>query len=165
MPFLRFSKDRRGYENTYLLHASRRRNDKDRPALLYWFRTPPHVKVGRAAFDETAIRALEDQHPGVEFDWPRILATRPPAEVPEPERPRRPGSETRRTVRHANAGAAAGCRGAACKVERAEPVEEPDGPEVRRLNRPRRPQRQSRQRTSSNRRPGRHASSSGCSTM
>ncbi len=89
MPFLRFSKDRRGYENTYLLHASRRRNDKDRPTLLYWFRTPPHVKVGRAAFDETAIRAIEDQHPGVEFDWPRILATRPPAEAPEPERPRR----------------------------------------------------------------------------
>ena len=89
MPFLRFSKDRRGYENTYLLHSSRRRNDKDRPTLLYWFRTPPHVKVGRAAFDETAIRALEDQHPGVEFDWPRILATRPPVEAPEPERPRR----------------------------------------------------------------------------
>src|SRR6185312_12988202 len=87
--FLRFSKDRRGYENTYLLHASRRRNDKDRPTLLYWFRTPPHVKVGRAAFDETAIRAIEDQHPGVEFDWPRILATRPPPEAPEPERPRR----------------------------------------------------------------------------
>lgn len=90
MPFLRFSKDRRGYESTYLLHSSRRRNDKDRPTLLYWFRTPPHVKVGRAAFDETAIRALEDQHPGVEFDWPRILATRPPAEALEPERPRRP---------------------------------------------------------------------------
>ena len=90
MPFLRFSKDRRGYENTYLLHSSRRRNDKDRPTLLYWFRTPPHVKVGRAAFDENAIRALEDQHPGVEFDWPRILATRPPVEAPEPERPRRP---------------------------------------------------------------------------
>jgi len=92
VPFLRFSKDRRGYENTYLLHSSRRRNDKDRPSLLYWFRTPPHVKVGRAAFDETAIRALEDQHPGVEFDWPRILATRPPAEAPEPERPRRASS-------------------------------------------------------------------------
>ena len=92
MPFLRFSKDRRGYENTFLLHSSRRRNDKDRPTLLYWFRTPPHVKVGRAAFDESAIRALEDQHPGVEFDWPRILATRPPDEVLEQERPKRPSA-------------------------------------------------------------------------
>jgi hypothetical protein len=90
VPFLRFSKDRRGYENTFLLHSSRRRNDKDRPTLLYWFRTPPHIKVGRAAFDESAIRALEDEHPGVEFDWPRILATHPPLEGAEPEQPRRP---------------------------------------------------------------------------
>ena len=128
MPFLRFSKDRRGYENTYLLHSSRRRNDKDRPALLYWFRTPPHVKVGRAAFDETAIRALEDQHPGVEFDWPRILATRPPVEAPEPERPRRPSprraspSVTPTPPRLVSAPPE--------EVERVAPIDEPAGSEV-----------------------------------
>jgi hypothetical protein len=130
VPFLRFSKDRRGYENTYLLHASRRRNDKDRPTLLYWFRTPPHVKVGRAAFDETAIRSLEDQHPGVEFDWPRILATRPPAEAPEPERPRRP-SPRRAGPSVTPAPAPPPVLSALPEeVERVETVDEPAGPEV-----------------------------------
>ena len=130
MPFLRFSTDRRGYENTYLLHSSRRRNDKDRPTLLYWFRTPPHVKVGRAAFDETAIRALEDQHPGVEFDWPRILATRPPAEAPEPERPRRPGPKRGAPSVTPTPAPLPVVAAPPAEVERAEPVEEPDGPEV-----------------------------------
>ncbi len=90
MPFLRFSRDRRGYESTYLLHVVRKRSDRDRPALLYWFRTPPHVKVGRAAFDEDAIRWLEDQHPDLEFDWPRILEARPVvADLPDPGAPAR----------------------------------------------------------------------------
>jgi hypothetical protein len=95
VPFLRFSRDRRGYENTFLLHGSRKRGDQDRPQLLYWFRTPPHVKVGRAAFDEDAIRALEGCHPEVEFDWPSILETRPPLpglEEPEPSQPPRRSS-------------------------------------------------------------------------
>jgi hypothetical protein len=54
--------------------------------LLYWFRTPPYVKVGRAALDEETIRVLEDTHPQVDFDWPRILASRPqPSEAPPEE--------------------------------------------------------------------------------
>jgi hypothetical protein len=85
VPFLRFARDRRVYENTFLLHAARKRGEKDRPALLYWFRTPPHVKVGRAAFDEDAIRLIEDQHPDLEFDWPHILEAR--AVVDEPPDP------------------------------------------------------------------------------
>lgn len=73
MAFLRFSRDRRGYENTFLLNASRPQGEKERPRLLYWFRTPPHLKVGRTPFDDDAIRLLEDQHPDVEFDWTRLL--------------------------------------------------------------------------------------------
>ena len=73
MAFLRFSRDRRGYENTYLLHATRPHGDKDRPRLLYWFRTPPHLKVGRAPFDDDVRRLLEDGHPDVDFDWARLL--------------------------------------------------------------------------------------------
>jgi len=105
VPTLRFSRDRRGYESTYLLHASRRRPGPDQPQLLYWFRSPPHVKIGRAAFDEDAIRLLEEQHPDVEFDWDRILTAKPPAapEVRDPResrtgrRPeRRPAREGRR---------------------------------------------------------------------
>lgn len=102
MPFLRFSRDRRGYESTYLVQPERPRAGGDRPRLLYWFRTPPHVKVGRAAFDEDAIRLLEEAHPDLEFDWDRILMTRPPA-APEPEdaRQRRPERRGPREVRRA----------------------------------------------------------------
>jgi hypothetical protein len=57
--------------------------------VLYWFRTPPGVKVGRAALDEEAIRLIEQLNPGIEFDWTRILKgqgappteSRPPADV------------------------------------------------------------------------------------
>ena len=98
MPFLRFSKDRRGYESTFLLQAHRA-GEREVPFLLYWFRTPPHVKMGRAALDEETVRVLEDTHPAVDFDWPRILATRPqpsepPADPIRPPRARRRG-ETR----------------------------------------------------------------------
>jgi hypothetical protein len=67
---------------------------------MYWFRTPPHVKVGRAAFDEDAIRQLEEQHPDVEFDWGHILQARPPA-APETRDPRdlRDGRPPRRAER------------------------------------------------------------------
>jgi hypothetical protein len=66
--------------------------------VLYWFRTPPGVKVGRAALDEDAIRLIEHLNPGIAFDWPRILKgqggpsteSRPPAEA------RRQRSEPRR---------------------------------------------------------------------
>lgn len=102
MPVLRFARDHRGYESTYLVEAARGKTDGN--ALLYWFRTPPHVKIGRAAFDEEAIRLLEEQHPEIDFDWDRILAARPPA-APEPResrysRPeRRPAREGRREDR------------------------------------------------------------------
>ena len=82
MPVLRFARDRRGYESTYLVETARKGNQES-GSLLYWFRTPPHVKVGRAAFDEDAIRLLEQQHPDSDFDWDRILTAKPPA-APEP---------------------------------------------------------------------------------
>jgi hypothetical protein len=102
MPVLRFAHDRRGYESTYLVESARR--GPDGPSLLYWFRTPAHVKVGRAAFDEEAIRLLEEQHPDIDFDWDRILAARPPAppearEVRYPRSERRPAREGRREGR------------------------------------------------------------------
>lgn len=86
MPFLRLTRDRRGTENTFLLHADR---PGDRPKLLYWYRTAPGVLLGRAPLDEDAIRTIEDQHPEIDFDWPAILAL---SEVmtPEDEAPARP---------------------------------------------------------------------------
>jgi len=93
VPFLKLTRDRRGFEHTFLLHA-------DAPGLpprvLYWYRTAPGVLIGRPALDEEAIRAIEEQHPHIEFDWPAILALReamPPEEEVEaapPPRGRRP---------------------------------------------------------------------------
>ena len=57
------------------------RRGKSRPQILYWFRTPPKVKVGREPFAEHVRRALEAQNPGVRFDWDALVAT----PVPPPE--------------------------------------------------------------------------------
>ena len=86
MPFLRLTRDRRGFENTFLMHADR---PGDRPRLLYWYRTAPGIVQGRSPLDEDAIRTIEEQHPDIDFDWPAILAL---AEVmtPEDEAPQRP---------------------------------------------------------------------------
>ena len=94
MAFLRFTRDRRGYENTFLLQAAQ---PGERPRVLYWYRSAPGVRVGRPALDEDAIRTIEEQHPGVDFDWPQILEvgaiTEPEVErplVPARRRPTRP---------------------------------------------------------------------------
>jgi hypothetical protein len=87
---LRFTRDKRGYETTSLVHAGRH-NGRSRQRILYWFRTPPGVKVGRPALDEDAIRWIEEHNPDIEFDWPRILQAQPPAAPPaEDARGRRP---------------------------------------------------------------------------
>ncbi len=98
MPFLRLTRDRRGTENTFLLHADR---PGDRPRLLYWYRTAPGIVLGRAPLDEDAIRTIEDQHPEIDFDWPAILAL---SEVMTPEdeaapRPRQPEGRRQRPPR------------------------------------------------------------------
>ena len=81
MPFLKLTRDRRGFEHTYLLHADA---PGERPRILYWYRTAPDVAIGRPALDEEAIRQIEDQHPLIDFDWPAILALRD-AMAPEDE--------------------------------------------------------------------------------
>lgn len=85
MPFLRFNRDRHGYENTVLMHVAQ---PGARPTVLYWYRSAPGVRVGRAALDEDAIRTIEEQHPGIDFDWPLILEVGPPP-PPPPEHDRR----------------------------------------------------------------------------
>jgi hypothetical protein len=81
VPFLKLTRDRRGYEHTYLLHAEAA---AERPRILYWYRTAPEVAIGRPALDEEAIRQIEEQHPLIDFDWPAILALRD-AMLPEEE--------------------------------------------------------------------------------
>ena len=82
MPFLKFSRDKRGYEHIYLVHPSNRRDKPSRHRVLYWFRTPPGVRVGRQPFDDHVRRALESQNPDLTFDWEKLLATPiPPPDV------------------------------------------------------------------------------------
>ena len=89
MSFLKFSRDRRGYENFYLVEPVTGRRGKTRQRVLYWFRTPPNVKVGREPFDAPVMRALEAQYPGVKFDWDQLRHTPIPSIEPEYWRERR----------------------------------------------------------------------------
>ena len=87
MPYLRYSRDKRGYENTYVLHTFRGKRGPE-PRLLYWFRTPPGARVGRHPLDDEAIRAIEASNPGLEFDWDEMLKVKPPPRPPENRRGR-----------------------------------------------------------------------------
>ena len=71
LPNLRFNRDRRGYETTALVEAGGRRRKGQR--ILYFFRTPPAIRVGREALDPEAMRLLEQHNPDVAFDWPRLI--------------------------------------------------------------------------------------------
>ena len=101
MPFLRFSRDKRGYENTYLCHTFRRGDGPPRLRVLYWFRTPPGVKVGRAALTPESIRCIEESNPDLRFDWDTILKVKPPP-APDLERVGR-GERSRVTRRQRRA--------------------------------------------------------------
>lgn len=62
------------------MHAVRRRGAKPESRILYWYRTPPGVRIGRPPLDEEAIRLLEANNPQVQFDWNRILKAPPTQE-------------------------------------------------------------------------------------
>lgn len=95
MPYLRFSRDGRGYENTYILHTVHE-GGKARPRMLYWSRTPPNVGVGRPPLDEDAIRALEENNPDLVFEWDKILAARAAAKADQRQGSPRPRGVGRR---------------------------------------------------------------------
>lgn len=123
MPYLRFSRNKRGYEHTFVLHAFRGEG-QSKPRLLYWFRTPPGVRVGRHPLDEEAIRAIEENNPNLAFDWGRMLKVQP---APPPEAERRGKAQ-----RAARTGRGAGSRraaraSAAAAGEQPPPVPEPQG--------------------------------------
>ena len=117
MPYLRFSRDKRGYENTYVLHAGGT-GGKSRPRMLYWFRTPPNVKVGRLPLDAEAIRAVEVHNPDVTFDWNKMLKVRATPKIGSGVsadrgarmRPRRPPATESKGRRTSQAQGTAGAR-------------------------------------------------------
>jgi hypothetical protein len=103
LAFLRFSRDKRGYEHFYLVEATTNRRGKTRARVLYWFRTPPGVKVGREPFDAGVRQALESQNPGVAFDWRKIIETPIPSADAEKWRERRRIEKAEKAARRARA--------------------------------------------------------------
>jgi hypothetical protein len=102
LPFVRISRDKRGYEYFYLVHTTPVRRGKTRQRILYWFRTPPNIRVGRTPFDEPAMRAIEAQNPDVTFDWEALRSTPMPPPSAEHWRDRRRAEKVMRQSRAAD---------------------------------------------------------------
>ncbi len=98
MPFIRQSRDKRGFEHTLVLHQHR--HGQGAPRVLYLFRSPANLRVGRTALDSEVREALEHTHPEVNFDWNALtrdaVVTRPDPAPARAQRPqRRPGGPGR----------------------------------------------------------------------
>jgi hypothetical protein len=96
MPFIRQTRDKRGMEQTYVMHAYRSGTGEGmRTRVLYMFRTPAGLRIGRTVLDPEVREALEHTHPDLTFDWQALTreATLPRAEPTGPRRTSRPRSE------------------------------------------------------------------------
>ena len=92
MPFLRVIRDKRGYETTYLMHWCRD-GTRQRSRILYVFRTPGGIRVGREALESDILKQIEAQHPDIEFDWTAVFQNQQIIETsPELRRPRKRSS-------------------------------------------------------------------------
>jgi hypothetical protein len=89
VPFLRVLRDRRGYETTYLMHWFRE-GTRQRSKVLYVFRTPGGVRVGRSPLDGEALREIEARYPEIAFDWDSVRENQHVIEPAPPMRRRRP---------------------------------------------------------------------------
>jgi len=99
VPFVRFARDKRGYEQIFLMDAAPGRD----PRMLYCFRTPPGIRVGREPFDDIARQALESRYPDLTFDWKKIASARmPPPPEAEPWRERRRVERAARVAENAS---------------------------------------------------------------
>jgi hypothetical protein len=89
VPFLRVIRDKRGYETTYLMHWYRE-GTRQRSKILYVFRTPGGVRVGRDSLDLEVQRTIESEHPDIAFDWKSVLSNKQVIEsAPEQRRRKR----------------------------------------------------------------------------
>jgi hypothetical protein len=97
-----------------------REGTKQRSRILYVFRTPGGVRVGREALEADVLKQIEAHHPDIEFDWnavfhnqqvietavePRRTRKRPPAEAPAESAPPQHAPAPRFTVPAAIEGA------------------------------------------------------------
>ena len=89
MPFLRVIRDKRGYETTYLMHWYRE-GTRQRSRILYVFRSPGGVRVGRESLEPEILRDIEANYPDIAFDWKAVLDNKQIVETaPELRRPRK----------------------------------------------------------------------------
>ncbi|HET9268596.1 MAG TPA: hypothetical protein VFO31_10550 [Vicinamibacterales bacterium] len=95
MPFIRHTRDKRGFESLYVMHAYRPTPESPhRTRVLYLFRSPTQLKVGRQPLDSEVMEALEHTHPDVSFDWNALTRERTAPHLEVPDRgPRRAGSQ------------------------------------------------------------------------
>jgi hypothetical protein len=98
VPFIRSTRDKRGYETTYVMHAYRPAQGPARTRVLYLFRCPTHLRVGRRPLDEEAREALTHTHPDLVFDWAG-LAREVGAAAMRAEPPARPTRSARQASR------------------------------------------------------------------
>ena len=92
MPFLRVVRDKRGYETTYLMHWYRE-GPRQRSRILYMFRTPGGVRVGRDPFDLQVRREIESHYPDITFEWDVVRENQQVVEPLEQQHRRRPRRE------------------------------------------------------------------------
>jgi hypothetical protein len=84
---LRVIRDKRGYETTYLMDWYRE-GTRQRSRILYVFRTPGGVRVGRGPLEPEVLRHIQAHHPEIVFDWKAVIETRQVIDAaPEPRRP------------------------------------------------------------------------------
>jgi hypothetical protein len=89
VPFLRVIRDKRGYETTYLMHLYRE-GHRQRSRILYVFRSPGEVRVGRTALDPEVLREIEGQYPDIAFDWKDVREHQQHIEISAEPRRRKP---------------------------------------------------------------------------
>jgi hypothetical protein len=89
VPFLRVIRDKRGYETTYLMHWYRDGN-RQRSRILYVFRSPGGVRVGRTVLEPEVQRQLEHTHPDIDFDWAAVRENKQIIETGSEQRRRPP---------------------------------------------------------------------------
>jgi len=93
VPFIRYARDKRGYESTFVMHSYRSGHGTGRARVLYLFHTPSNMKVGRQALEPEVMEALEHTHPDLAFDWTSLLREPAVAHFEPRERAPRPGQD------------------------------------------------------------------------
>jgi hypothetical protein len=88
VPFIRYTRDKRGYETTFVMHGYRPAQGPQRTRVLYLFRSPSYVRMGRRPLDEESREALEHTHPDLSFDWSVLGRDTEHAQTDDREGPR-----------------------------------------------------------------------------